>query len=304
MSYQYYVLKDSYFQNLYIFVTGIDMEKEWKIVIKNKSSLFRFNLKEIWKYRDLCFTFVKKNYTTMYKQTILGPLYMILAPLLTSGVFTLIFGSIAGISTDGTPQFLFYMAGNMMWSFFAGCMGDNMNILGNNAYIMGKVYFPRLIIPISSIITKIFKFIFELFMFFIFCFVFIARGSEVNFNIMLLALPLFMIQLALLGLGIGMIISSLTVKYKDLGVIAGFGMKIWMYVSPVIYPVSGLEGGLKVLAMCNPVAPVIEATRYAFFGHGMLLTPYLILSVTVTIIIFMTGLILFNKVEKDFIDTI
>lgn len=280
------------------------MEKQWKIVIKPKTSLLKFNFKEIWQYRDLCFTFVKKNYTTMYKQTVFGPLYIILAPLLTSGVFTLIFGNVAGISTDGTPQFLFYMCGNMMWSFFGGCMGDNMNILGNNAYIMGKVYFPRLVIPISSIITKIIKFLFELLIFFAFCLVFIYRGENVNINSMVATIPLFMIQFAMFGLGIGMIVSSLTVKYKDLGVIVGFGMKIWMYVSPVIYPISSLDGGLKTLAMCNPIAPVIETTRYAFFKTGVVSLPFIGLSVLVTVIVFFVGLVLFNKVEKDFIDTI
>lgn len=280
------------------------MEKQWKTVIKSKSSLLSFNLKEIYRYRDLCFTFVKKNYTTMYKQTVLGPLYLILAPLLTSGVFSLIFGKVAGIATDGTPDFLFYMAGNMMWAFFAGCLGDNINILGNNAYIMGKVYFPRLVIPLSSIITKIIKFIFEFIMFIAFCFVFIFRGESIDFNLHMLVLPILVIELACLGLGIGMIVSSLTIKYKDLGVIVGFGMKIWMYVSPVIYPISSIEGPLKTLAMLNPVAPVIEAARFGFFGRGEFSWMFLLISMLVTAIIGFVGLILFNKMEKNFIDTI
>lgn len=280
------------------------MEKQWKIVIKPKASMFDFNFKEIWKYRDLCFTFVKKNFTTMYKQTVLGPLYMILAPLLTSGIFTLIFGNIAKISTDETPQFLFYMAGNLMWSLCAGCLGDNMNIFGNNAYIFGKVYFPRLVIPISSIITKFIKFSFEILMFIVFYFVFIINGADIHANLSLLLLPVYFLELAALGFGIGMIVSSMTIKYKDVAVIVGFGMKIWMYISPVIFPISSIQGPLRTIAMINPVAPIIEAFRYGFFGKGVLSAPFIGLSMVETLIIFGVGLVMFNKVEKNFIDTI
>lgn len=280
------------------------MEKQWKIVIKPRASIFKFEFREIWKYRDLCLAFVKKNFTTMYKQTVFGPLYMILAPLLTSGIFTLIFGNIAKISTDETPQFLFYMSGNLMWSLCAGCLGDNMNIFGNNAYIFGKVYFPRLVIPISSIITKFIKFSFELFMFVMFYLVFLFNGADISANLTLLFMPLYFIELAALGFGIGMIVSSMTVKYKDIAVIVGFGMKIWMYASPVIYPISSVDGVLRTIAMINPLAPIIELFRYGFFGNGIVSIPFIALSVVETLLIFFVGLILFNKVEKNFIDTI
>ena len=280
------------------------MSKKWKTVIAPYSSIWDINLREIWQYRDLCFTYIRKNFITKYKQTVLGPLYMILAPLVTSGLFSVIFGSVAGISTDGTPQFLFYMLGNLMWSFMAGCLSENAYVLLSNAYIMGKVYFPRLVIPISNVITKAIHTMFQLFLFFVVYLIFFLRGAELHPNCVLLLVPFWFLQLAVLGTGIGLLVSALTVKYRDLGVMVGFGTNLWMYASPIIFPLSSVKGGLRTLALCNPVAPVVEAVRYACFGKGVVSLPFLLLSLGVTLCLGLTGLLMFNKVEKTFVDTI
>lgn len=280
------------------------MSKKWKTEISSDASLFDFKFKEIWAYRDLCTTFIRKNYITRYKQTVLGPLYMILAPLLTSGVFTVVFGNIAGISTDGIPSFLFYMSGNLVWGFFSGCVLENNNIFGGNAYIMGKVYFPRLVIPIANTLTKLINMVVQFIMFILFFFVFQARGNSLDANLWVVATPFLLLMISLLGFGIGLIFSSLTIKYKDLNVWLGFGMKLLMYASPIIYPLSNLNGVWRQIALINPIAGVVEIFRYAFFSVGSVPFGSLIWSIVLTIVLLFTGLILFNKVEKTFIDTI
>lgn len=279
-------------------------EKQWKSIIRPKESPFSFKWKELWAYRDLCLILVRKNYAIRYKQTMLSPVYFILAPLMTSGIFSLIFGSVVGVSTDGCPQFLFYMAGNLVWTFFADCFAKNADIFTSNAYIFGKVYFPRMIIPISNIVTRFIGLAIDMGIFSIVYAFFIAFGSNIRPSIWLLYFPILILQIAVLGVGCGLIISSLTVKYRDLGVAVNFALKIWMYLSPVIFPISSLDGWLRTLALLNPVAPLIEIFRYSFFGIGTVSVPHLFLSMLITVIVFFTGLILFNIVEKDFVDTV
>lgn len=280
------------------------MEKKWRTVIGPKSGLLDMDVKEIWKYRDLCLTFIRKNYITKYKQTVFGPFYMILSPLLTSGIFTVVFGTIAGIATDGIPQFLFYMSGNLVWGFFSGCVFENNNIFGNNAYIMGKVYFPRLVIPLANTITKLLNMLIQCIMFVIFYGIFQLRGFTFHSNAWIAVIPLLLLMISVLGFGIGLIFSSLTIKYRDLNVMLGVGMNLLMYAAPVIYPLSKLQGIWRSLALINPVAGVIETVRYAFFGVGSVPAASLLWGVVLTTIVIFSGLVLFNKVEKTFIDTI
>lgn len=278
--------------------------KKWKTVIGGDTGLFDFRLKEIWSYRDLCYTFIRKNYITRYKQTILGPFYMMLSPLLTSGIFSIVFGNIAKIATDGIPNFLFYMTGNLIWGFFSGCVWENNNIFGGNAYIMGKVYFPRLVIPLANTITKMMDMTIQFLMFILFFFIFQARGYEFHPNMWVIAVPFLLFMISMLGFGIGLICSSLTIKYRDLNVMMGFGMNLLMYASPIIYPVSNLEGIWQKLIFINPLTSVIGMVRYAFFGVGTIPAWSLIWSAGLTVVVLLTGLVLFNKVEKTFIDTI
>lgn len=278
--------------------------KKWKTIIEPNTSLLDFKLRELWSYRDLCIMFIRKNYITRYKQTIFGPLYMILSPLLTSGLFSVVFGTVVGVSTDGVPDFLFYMLGNLAWAFFSNCVLDNKNTFEGNAYIMGKVYFPRLVIPIANTLTKMINLAIQYLLFILFLFVYRARGFAIESNAWVLITPFLLIMLGVMGLGIGLIASSLTVKYRDLNVLLGFAMNLLMYATPVIYPLSSLTGGWRSFALVNPVAPVIEAVRYAFFGTGIFSVPGLIWSVIFAGIVSLIGLLLFNKVEKNFIDTI
>lgn len=278
--------------------------KKWKTVIEPSSRLFDFKFKEIWEYRDLGFTFIRKNYITRYKQTIFAPLYMILSPLLTSGIFSVVFGTIAKISTDGIPNFLFYMTGNLIWGFFSGCMWGNNNIFEGNAYIMGKVYFPRLVIPIANTITKLIDMMVQFFMFILFFFLFQFQGHEFAANAWVCLIPFLLLIMAGMGFGIGLIFSSLTIKYRDFNVMLGFGMNLLMYASPIIYPTSNLEGIWRELILINPVAGVIETFRYAFFGVGEVPVWSLIWGFVLTIVLLTVGLVLFNKVEKTFIDTV
>lgn len=279
-------------------------DRKWKTVIESKTGWFDFHFREVWNYRDLCWMFIKKNYITRYKQTILGPLYMILSPLLTSGLFTVIFGSVVGIDTNGIPNFLFYMIGNLTWSFFSGSVFSNNNTFGGNAYIMGKVYFPRLIIPLSTTLTHILNSLFQFVMFIAFYIFYLARGYKLQANLWVLVVPLLFLTLVLLGVGIGLIVSSLTIKYRDLNVMLGFGMTLLMYASPVLYPINNFSGIWREVALLNPAASILEAIRYAFFGQGIISIFHLIYSLILSLGVLAAGLLLFNRVEKTFIDTI
>lgn len=275
-----------------------------KVKIKPKTGWFDVNLREVVDYRDLVVMFVKRNFSSQYKQTILGPLWFIINPILTTIMFTVVFGGIAKISTDGVPQFAFYMAGNAIWSYFALCITSTSNTFTANASIFGKVYFPRLTTPIATVIFSGISLLVQLALLAIIIAYYYIMGENVHPNISLLWLPVWIAQLACLGLGFGIIISSLTTKYRDLTILVSFGVQLWMYLSPVVYPTSSLSGTYKILVMLNPVSPVLSNFRYACLGCGQIEYGYWIISLITTLIILALGTILFSKVEKTFMDTV
>lgn len=280
------------------------MQQNWEKVITAKSGWFELNLKEVFKYKDLIFMFVKRNFKSHYKQTILGPLWYVISPLITSVLFTFVFGKIANISTDGVPQFLFYMAGNTVWHYFATCLKSTSNTFTANSHLFGKVYFPRLTMPISTVIFSAISFFIQFVIFIGFLIYFVAMGESVNPNLYMLLLPLLLLHMAAIGMGFGIIISSLTTKYRDLSVLLNFGVQLWMYVTPIVYPVSSLTEKTKTLIMLNPMAPVVNNFKYAFLGCGQMEWGYWGISAIVTVFVFLIGIVLFNKVEKNFMDTV
>ena len=284
------------------------MEKKWTAVIEPKNRLLDLKLKEIWQYRDLIWLNVQKDFKTRYKQTVLGPLWFVIQPLMTTIIQTFVFGTIAGMSTDGVPQFLFYMIGNVTWQYFAACFTGNASTFTGNAAIFGKIYFPRLTTPISQIITSFFNTMIQFVMFLGFEIYFFAIGTNIHITWVAALFPLIFLQLAMLGMGCGIIVSSLTTKYRDLTVLVGFGVSLWMYISPVIYSASTisetLSPKLATIMMYNPVTPALELMRYGWLGAGTTPFGYWGISWIVTIIILFIGMIIFNKVEKNFMDTV
>lgn len=279
-------------------------EDQWSEIITPKKSWFDLRLNELWQYRDLIVLFVRRDFVAVYKQTILGPLWHIIQPLFTTLVFTLVFGRIAQISTDGQPAFLFYMCGVTIWNYFAGNLTKTSNTFVANQAVFGKVYFPRLTVPVSNVISGLFSFIIQFILFLIFYFIFYLRGANITPNMWVLAIPLFILIMAVLSLGLGIIISSLTTKYRDLTMLIGFGVQLFMYASPVIYPVSSLSPDLQFYMQFNPVAPILEGFKYAFFGQGVVSYAFLGYSFIFAFIIFFVGVGLFHKVEKTFMDTV
>lgn len=281
------------------------MEQEnWTTIIKPKTGWFDINLKELVQYKDLIIMFVKRDFKTMYKQTILGPLWIIINPLLTTLMFTLVFGNIANISTDGMPQIVFYMLGTTVWTYFSSCLTKTSSTFTGNAAIFGKVYFPRLVTPISTVISGLINFGVQFLMFLGFMAYFMIKGSPIEPNLWILITPLLLVQLAALALGFGIIISSMTTKYRDLAVLVTFGVQLWMYATPVVYPASQIGGKLKTLMMLNPVSPIVESFRYAFLGSGSIPWNYLGISVVTTLVVLFAGVVLFSRVEKTFMDTV
>ncbi len=280
------------------------MSKQWTTVIVPKQKLLELNLKEVWKYRDLIGLFVQRNLKARYKQTILGPLWYIIQPLFTTIVQTFVFGWIAGLPTDGLPQFLFYMAGNVPWAYFAACLVGTSNTFLDNAPVFGKVYFPRLTMPIATAVTAIVNFGIQFLMFLGFTLFFMIRGMDVHITWIAALTPLLILQLALLGVGFGIIISSLTTKYRDLHVLVEFGVSLWMYATPIIYSASTLPPEWSSIILLNPVAPIIELLRYGWLGAGT--TPFFHwgISWATTFVVLFLGVVIFNRVEKTFMDTV
>ena len=280
------------------------MDNETITYIHARNKWFNINFKELWSYRDLVFLFVKRNVTTSYKQTILGPLWIVINPLLSTSVFTVIFGVIAGISTDGMPQFLFYMSGNVLWGFFSNCLNKGSATFLGNARLFGKVYFPRLAIPVSDIMYCLLNYFIQMTMFIGLLIFFTITNPAVQPNMYICLVPVMIIQTGLLGMGVGMIISSITTKYRDLNILVSFGVSLWMYITPVVYPVSRIPDSLRTLFLLNPMAPIVESYRHAFLGSGSFEMFYWLISLAVTALIVFFGIIVFNKVEKNFIDTV
>lgn len=273
--------------------------------IRPKNGWFDINLKEVWQYRDLVRMFVKRSFTTMYKQTILGPLWFIINPLLTTLVFTVVFGNLANLSTEGVPPFLFYLAGNTLWSYFASCITNTSSTFTANSGIMGKVYFPRITMPLSTVIFGLLSFAIQFAMLIGFTVYYGFLGQIPSVNWTLLWTPVLILQVMLLGFGFGIIISSLTTKYRDLNILVGFGVSLWMYATPVVYASSTLPEKWHNILMFNPMSPVIETFRSIYLegGHGI---PYgyLAVSVVVTAVVVVIGVVLFSRVEKTFMDTV
>lgn len=280
------------------------MNNHWTSIIRPKTKLLDLNLKELWQYKDLIIMFVKRDFKTLYKQTILGPLWVIINPMLTTLMFTVVFGGIANISTDGMPQFVFYMAGNTVWSYFSTCLTKTANTFINNSTVFGKVYFPRLVSPISTVLSGLINFFVQFAMFMIFVIYYAMNGNAVQPNIYILLTPILLLLLAMLSLGFGIIISSLTTKYRDLSILVTFGVQLWMYATPVVYPISQIPLHWRNLMLLNPIAPIVETFRYAFLGSGTIPWFYLGISVITTIVVLFIGIVLFNKVQKTFMDTI
>ena len=278
--------------------------ENWTTIIKPKTGWFDINLKELVQYKDLIVMFVKRDFKTMYKQTILGPLWIIINPLMTTLMFTVVFGNIANIPTDGMPQIVFYMLGTTVWTYFSSCLTKTSSTFTGNAAIFGKVYFPRLVTPISTVISGLINFGVQFLMFLGFMAYFMIKGSPIEPNLWILITPLLLVQLAALALGFGIIISSMTTKYRDLAVLVTFGVQLWMYATPVVYPASQIGGKLKTLMMLNPVSPIVESFRYAFLGSGSIPWNYLGISVVTTLVVLFAGVVLFSRVEKTFMDTV
>ncbi len=266
---------------------------------------FDLKLGEVWKYRDLIWLFTKRALTVSYKQTVLGPAWLIISPFLTSVVYTFLFGNIAGMGTDGIPQILFYLSSNAIWGYFAASFQGNASTFIGNAGVFGKVYFPRLTVPISNILIQIIHFGIQMLMVAIFLVYFLIKG-EISPNwYMFPLIPLILIHLGIMGLGMGIIASSITTKYRDLSVVATFFISMLMYATPVVYPLSQLgDGTLKQLILYNPVTPVMELFRLTLLGKGEILVLPLIVSWAFTIVVLLAGIVLFNKVERTFMDTV
>ena len=287
---------------------------KFKTVITSKHKLFDLHIKETLSYKDLIFLFVKRDFTALYKQTILGPLWAIIQPLLTTVVFTIIFGSLAKLTTSDTaqeyimPGFLFYMSGNICWSYFSGTVTSTSNTFIGNRATMGKVYYPRLVTPISTAFSHLISFGIQFLMFIVIWAVYlIIGGTSIVVTPYLLFIPLIVVQMIMLATGCGIIISSLTTKYRDLAMLVGFGLQLWQYASPIAYGlnlISGTHSDILWLYMLNPVSPIITTFRYAVFGFGFFDLGYYLISWGMTLVIFFIGLILFSRIERTFMDTV
>lgn len=281
------------------------MNEQFTTLITAKRRWFDLDLKALWRYRDLIKLFTKRDFILIYKQTILGPAWIILQPLMTTLIYTMVFGGIAGISTDGVPQLLFYMGGTAMWSFFSSCLNRTATTFTSNAAVYGKVYFPRLVTPISNILSSAINFAVQLAMFLAFWIYYVVTGQVSPNYLGILFLPLILLYLGLLSLGLGIIISSMTTKYRDLTLLVTFGVQLWMYITPVVYPISTMgDGLLRTLVTLNPVTCAVEAFRWMFLGSGLMDPLNWAISVAVMVVLLFIGVITFNRVEKTFMDTV
>lgn len=281
----------------------------WNTVIRPRKGWFDIDFKGLVRYRDLIWLMVKRNFTVLYKQTILGPAWVVIQPLLTTLVFTVVFGNLAGLPTDGVPKFLFYMAGNIMWQYFSQCLTRTAETFTKNSRLFGKVYFPRLVMPFSTVLTQMINFAVQFVLFIVMVVIYACRpGSGVvpNWQLILLT-PLMLLQLGILGLGFGIIIAALTTKYRDLAMLVGFGVHLWMYGTPVTYSTSMIADKYPQLLpayMLNPITPIIELFRAAYLGVPRYSYGYNLQSAVVTVFVFLVGVVLFSRTEKTFMDTV
>ena len=282
-------------------------DSDWLFEIKPKNNFFSLNLKEVWQYRDLLFLFVNRDIVTVYKQTVLGPLWYLIQPLFTSIIFTIIFNNVAGISTGAIPPFLFNLAGIMVWNYFTSCLNETSDTFKKNANIFGKVYFPRIIMPLSIVVSNLVKFGIQFLIFVAFYLYYAFNGLEVQLSANLVLFPLLVALMGLLGLGLGMIISSMVTKYRDLTFLVSFGVQLLMYLSAVMYPMALLKEKLPSfgwLIEYNPLAYIVESSRYLLLGEGSISVYGMLYTVVITVVLLLFGILIFNKTEKSFIDTV
>ncbi|TCO06911.1 ABC transporter permease [Natronoflexus pectinivorans] len=279
---------------------------QYDLIIRPKRHAFDINFKEIWQYRDLLYMFVKRDVITVYKQTVLGPIWFIIQPILTTAIYIVVFGNIAQISTDGQPMALFYLSGIVIWNYFAESFNQTSDTFTQNAAIFGKVYFPRLIMPLSKVTSGLIKFFIQLVFFLAVYAYFLINGEEsVQPNWTIALLPVYITIMALMGMGAGILFTSMTTKYRDLKFLITFGVQLLMYATPVIYPMSEIpEGKMKTVLMLNPLSPIVEGFKYAFLGAGNFSWGYLGYSVAFTTVLLIVGIVVFHKTERNFIDTV
>lgn len=277
--------------------------EDWDSVIESKHSLLDINLKELWHYRDLLVLFVRRDFVTVYKQTILGPLWFFIQPILTTITFTIIFGNVAQLSTDGAPKLVFYMAGITLWNYFSTCLTSVSGVFNANAGIFGKVYFPRLIMPLTIVISNLMKFGVQFLLFICFVLYFYSKGQIVP-NWWILLTPVIIVLMALISMGIGLILSSMTTKYKDLNQLISFGVQLFMYATPVIYPSSSVPADYAWVVNLNPLVGLFDYMRYAYLGIGSFSIDYLLYPTLFSIFILLLGVLVFNKTQKTFMDTV
>jgi lipopolysaccharide transport system permease protein len=284
-----------------------DEPEDWDIEIIAKNNWLDLKLKDVWHYRDLLVLLVRRDFVALYKQTILGPLWFLLQPLFTTLIYSFVFGNLANISTDGLPQPLFYLAGITAWNYFADCLNKTSSVFTSNAGLFGKVYFPRLIVPLSIVVSNLIRFGIQLILFFAMIAVYLLKGTTLHPNAYLLLFPFLLLLMAMLGLGLGMILSSLTTKYRDLTFLLAFGVQLMMYLTTVIYPLSTVKAKYPSYAWLveyNPMTSIIEAFRYGFLGQGTFTILSLGITTVITTIILLFGIVIFNRVERNFIDTV
>lgn len=272
--------------------------------IKSKTGWFDIDIKELWQYRDLIWLFFKRNYSTKYKQTILGPLWLILSPIITVTLYSVVFGGLGKLSTDGVPHFVFYLCSNALWAFFAACLNQTSATFTANAAIMGKVYFPRLVMPISSVLTGMLDLVIQLGILIVVMIGYLISGYRFAIGPTLLLAPVLILQTGILGLSFGTIVASLTTKYRDLAVLVGFGVSLWMYATPVVYTAGLIPEKYLGLYMINPMSPIMECWRNAVIGSGTFYWRYWALSWVTTLAVLVLGVVLFSHIEKTFMDTV
>lgn len=281
------------------------MDKNWTLVIRPHEKLWHVDFREIWRYRDLVTLFVKRNIIVQYKQTILGPLWFLIQPVLTVLMNMVVFGGIAKMSTDGIPQPLFYLAGNVCWFYFSDCLNQTSSTFTANAGMFGKVYFPRLVVPISTVMSNLLRFGIQLGLFIAMYLYFFANGADLQPNMRLLLLPVLVVMMAGLGLGFGILVSSMTTKYRDLSVLFGFIVSLWMYATPIVYPMSMVpDERLRTVILLNPMTSIIEAFKFSVFGEGYFSWGALGYSFAFMCILLLFGIVIFNRVQRSFMDTV
>lgn len=282
-----------------------DIKEDWDEIIRPKRGIFDLRLQEIWNYRDLLFQLVRRDFVSVYKQTLLGPLWYVFQTFFTSFAFMVVFTKIASLPVqDNVPSMLFFMAGLVSWNYFSQCLTKTSNTFVSNSDIFGKVYFPRLVVPIATVISSLIGFCIQLLFFIFFIIFYHFLGVPFRFNEALLLLPVLILMMALLALGFGIIISSLTIKYRDFQYLVTFGVTLLMYATPVIYPFTWIKGGLWYILVLNPMTPIVETFRYAFITEGEILWGHLAYSAIFSIVIFFIGIMIFNRVERNFMDTV